>query len=438
MRRPHPIAARLCYRVLSVSTNAPASPLSVPRMVAELLRLSGGRRTGVLEVRAEGLVTIVHFDAGTPVFAEEGSLGETLGRVLVRQGKLTQAQYLAVIQRMTQSVMQSEQLRFGEVAVALGFISTEAVSEGLHEQVRAKVARCLQWQEPELGFREDAEEVADVTHFPCPVPQVLWYGVRRLWDPLRCRAIWGATADHYPVIVGDRVTMIQELALGPSEQGWLRLIDGTRTADHLVQSSPLDIVLTTQLLTVLLLLGWVELEVEALPPPSRIAPAPVIVTPPHEPVPSPNVVGSRASRPRSSRPQQQQLRLAAEQEFEAGKRHLFADEPAEALPHFLEAVRLFPVAAEYLVYAEWTRFLLLESPGDKLLKRRELHGTAVRALRQDATIAMAHYVLAELAALDRNDEGIRHALQLALRSDPRHPLVQRFARARGHQGGSSA
>jgi hypothetical protein len=101
------------------------------------------------------------------------------------------------------------------------------------------------------------------------------------------------------------------------------------------------------------------------------------------------------------------------------------------LPEFLEAVRLLPSAAEYTVYAEWTRYLLVEHPGEKLLKRRGLHGVAVRALRQDATLTMAHYVLAELALLDGNEAGVRQAMIFAIRSNARHPLVQRFVKAHG-------
>jgi len=409
-----------------------ASSLVVPRVVSELLQLAQEGQTGVLEVRAEQLVTIVYFDAGTPVFAEEGTLGESLGRVLVRQGKLTQQQYADVIHRMTRCVIDNEQARFGEVAVALGFITAEEVNDGLREQVRAKVARCLQWPDAELTFRPDAEAVAEVSHFPCPMPRVLWYGIRRLYDPDRCREVWGERGGRqYPDASADRAATAAILDLGPDERALLKLMDGTRSADVLVQSSPLDVVRATQLLTTLLLIGAAVLRDEAAEPPSRRGaeplPPPKLSPPPVPEKPAPAPVAPRP--PRAI--EQHQNRLAAEQHFETGKRHLFAGDPARALPEFLEAVRLLPSAAEYTVYAEWTRYLLVEHPGEKLLKRRELHGVAVRALRQDATLTMAHYVLAELALLDGNEAGVRQAMIFAIRSNARHPLVQRFVKAHG-------
>jgi len=397
------------------------------------MRLAQEGQTGVLEVRAEGLITIVYFQDGTPVFAEEGTLGESLGRVLVRQSKLTQQQYAAVIHRMTRSVIENEQARFGEVAVALGFITAEEVNEGLREQVRAKVGRCLQWQDAELLFRPDAEAVTEVSHFPCSIPHVLWYGIRRHFDPEHCREVWGeGGSGRYPDVCADRVASAEMLALGVEEQAFLRLVDGTRTAELLVQSSPLDIVLATQLLTVLLILGAVVLREAAAEPLSRRGAAPL---------PPPKLSGPPRPAPRSQPPapsprppraiEQHQNRLEAEQRFEAGKRHLFAGDSALALPEFSEAVRLLPNAAEYAVYAEWTRYLLLERPGDRLVKRRELHAIAVRSLRQDASLTMAHYVLAELALLDGNEQGVRQAMVFAIRSDARHPLVQRFVKTHG-------
>jgi hypothetical protein len=62
------------------------------RLIRALLALRAARRTGVLDVRGEGIQTFVYLSEGVVVFAEEGTGGETLGRLLVRQGVLTQDQ----------------------------------------------------------------------------------------------------------------------------------------------------------------------------------------------------------------------------------------------------------------------------------------------------------------------------------------------------------
>src|SRR4051812_28212504 len=113
-------------------------------LVRSLLALRKERRSGVLTVESEGIKTFVYLDQGMPVFAEEGTHGETLGRLLVRQGKLTQAQYVDVIGKMTDALFINEQLRFGEVAVELGYLTEGQVSKALADQIRWKIVRVFQ------------------------------------------------------------------------------------------------------------------------------------------------------------------------------------------------------------------------------------------------------------------------------------------------------
>ena len=86
--------------------------LSLIKAVRELVAEG---RTGVLDVRAEGIGTRIYFHAGKPVFAEDEAPGETFGRLLVRQGVITNAEFLRVIDAMTLAAKGDNPLRFGEV-----------------------------------------------------------------------------------------------------------------------------------------------------------------------------------------------------------------------------------------------------------------------------------------------------------------------------------
>jgi hypothetical protein len=61
---------------------------------------------------SDGTKTLVYLLDGVPIFAEEGSLGETLGRLLIRQRVITQEQYVQIIGKMTEALVLNEQLRF--------------------------------------------------------------------------------------------------------------------------------------------------------------------------------------------------------------------------------------------------------------------------------------------------------------------------------------
>jgi hypothetical protein len=113
-----------------------------------------------------------------------------------------------------------------------------------------------------------------------------------------------------------------------------------------------------------------------------------------------------------------QDRLRAEQQFQAGKRHFAAKDYRAAELAFAEASRLFPGAFEYLLYAEWAGFQTLTRPAEKLLKRKDLRSLAVRVIRQNRSMAIAHYVLGQLALMDGDQGGAVTAFRLACRLDP--------------------
>jgi hypothetical protein len=123
--------------------------LSLIKAVRELV---ADRRTGILEVRADGVGTRLYFEAGKLVFAEDDTPGETFGRLLVRQGVMTNDKFVRVIDAMTLAAKGDNPLRFGEVAVAQGVLTAEQVERGLTDQVRGIIGRALQRDESRWTF----------------------------------------------------------------------------------------------------------------------------------------------------------------------------------------------------------------------------------------------------------------------------------------------
>ncbi len=404
--------------------------IRVPTFVGTLLDLNARGLTGVLEVEGGGVVTLVHLAEGVPVFAEEGTLGETLGRVLLREMQLTEDEYRKVLEHMTATPMGSEQLRFGEVAVLLGFLTEQQIHDALRMQVAAKMARCMQWTEVEVTFREDADSVNDVSHHPCPIELVVYFGVSRYYDPARCQAVWRPVAELYPELVEGIELLQQSMRFGKSQRQFLENLDGTRTVPRTIDAAPIDIVEASQLLTTLLLLDAVELHDEALEPPSR-RPPPLLTTstrPSRFPQRrQPSLPPLQPQRRVPSKPaKDRQGRLRAEHHFRCGQKSLRDLAWDDALEQFNEALKLDP-CVEYRLYAKWAQFNSLTHPGDRLLARSQLRADAVQALRSDRSLGVAHYVLAELALLDQDVPSAQRALQLAARFEPNNPEVIRLA-----------
>src|SRR5579863_561800 len=117
--------------------------LTAPPLLAAMLAAQAGRRAGAFNVSAAGVTTHIFFSQGNVVFADQGTLGDTLGRILLRDGLLTSDQYAAALDYMTRRLIDPEPMRFGEALVELGVLDTDEVTAALAAQVRRKVTRCL-------------------------------------------------------------------------------------------------------------------------------------------------------------------------------------------------------------------------------------------------------------------------------------------------------
>lgn len=136
----------------------------------------------MLTVTADEVRTFVYVRAGVPVFAEEGTHGETLGRLLLRQRVLSQEQYVEIIAKMTDALFMNEQLRFGEVAIELGHLTEAQVTKALSDQVRWKIVRIFQRPEVTWSFEESLARLEDVGNFPMEIEGLVLDAVRWIDD----------------------------------------------------------------------------------------------------------------------------------------------------------------------------------------------------------------------------------------------------------------
>lgn len=400
-------------------------PSGTAPFVQELLAVRREGLTGVMEVQGEDVCTLVYFREGIPVFAEEGTLGETLGRVLMRQGRLSADQYHQVLERVTVALMDSEEVRFGDVAVRLGYLTREQVDAALAEQVALKILHCIQWDATSCGFRTDPDALARVPHFPVAAEAVAWSGIRRYCSPERCRLAWGSQEHRYPELLAPTDEVRARFELSASAVGLLKLLDGTRKTGVIVLASPLDVVEASQLLALLTWGALVAYHEHPLESRSRAAEGPgekPRVTPePFRASLAPG--GARASR--SDEPERL-ARIEAERLFNEGRDHLLSGRHQEAHQLLRRAALLYPKAREYLLYAEWADFKTLTGVGDLLLKRKKLRSLAVHALRQDRNLAFGHCVLGYLSMLDGNVQDATRAFRLAVRLDPSDPTAAKW------------
>ena len=194
--------------------------------VFQLLDLS--RKTGALRVVSELRHNEgkIYFDNGVVVSAEIRSNPHPLGAMLIRTGKITEAD-LERARDMQQR--QGDRRRLGEILVSLGIITQREVERQIRFQIEEVVFEVMSWNEGYFSFADEVEStVPTELTVRIPVEALLMEGARRIdeWSRIENRISHvGVVPSLAPPPEGGG----GELDLLPPEWEVLALIDAERS-----------------------------------------------------------------------------------------------------------------------------------------------------------------------------------------------------------------
>lgn len=228
--------------------------------LADILQLIGiQRKTGTLTLDNGAERVSVKFEEGRVVGAESSSknLEDLLGTVLVRTGRVTEAQ-LAEALRTQRNTLQ----RLGYVLVKSGAITEEVLREALRIQVAQTVYRLFRWKDGRYDFVPSDRVDYDRDHFlPISAETILMEGARMVDEwPIIERRIRSAqivfrktaagAAVEQPVVSlveahvdfgfgGGSAKEEEGIRLSEEERQVLRMVDGRATVQDLVDRTAL-------------------------------------------------------------------------------------------------------------------------------------------------------------------------------------------------------
>ena len=193
--------------------------------VFQLLDLS--RKTGVLRVTSElrHNAGTIYFQDGTIIFAEIKSNPHPLGALLLRTGKITEADLERARDMQTR---QNDPRRLGQILVAMGVLSPREVERQVRFQIEEVVFEVMSWREGFFSFSEEpVTGVPAETAVRISTEALLMEGARRIDE-------WSRIEKHVPHLgVVPQLAPAPErgegaLDLLPPEWEVLALIDGAR------------------------------------------------------------------------------------------------------------------------------------------------------------------------------------------------------------------
>jgi len=252
------------------------------------------RKTGILTLSGHEDTVTVKFLEGQVVGADtkQRSVEELLGAVLVRTGRITEAQLREALHTQKQTLQ-----RLGYVVVKCGLISEEDLIEALRVQSLQIIYRLFRWRAGEYCFRGVEDLEYDERHFiPISAETILMEGARMIdeWPIIERRIKTGRmvfrrteAAEQLDLAVEsivDRDIEIdfgftdapeqpepaaeeKRLSLSPEEREVMNLIDGKRTVEEVNDRCALGEFDTYRILADLLTRNLIE-EIKKIPVPS--------------------------------------------------------------------------------------------------------------------------------------------------------------------------
>jgi hypothetical protein len=256
--------------------------IPLPYLLAALHR---AEFTGRLDLRQGDLARTVLLHGGAPVHVRSRLQEETLGRILLDEGRLSIGQYDQMLAQMAQVRRPA-----GEVLISMGVLGPQDVFNALEFQTRKKLTNSFRMLDFEFSLH--AETIAPellITHLD--MAEVVLAGILNAYSV--DRLLTEFAVDEETVFIQVRSATKRLLRIGPKEQRLLREL-GTGTALAKLMAGGQDLRYLLAVLYSFHALGLLEASGLERPSHPRLAPflpeepEPASARPPSQPPPEPD------------------------------------------------------------------------------------------------------------------------------------------------------
>jgi len=254
----------------ATATNLPSSGLLGEVFFGRLVfSLHARRATGVLELRHGRRRGDIFFEQGEPTHVRSNAIAGCLGRVLVREGVISDVQC-----RRSVRIAKERGVRQGEILMEQGLVAPPNVTMGLTRQLRFRLLSLFDWSEGRFRFSSAHEEPPARAALADGLGVLVAHGVLHNAPWVRARGeLSGLAADH-PVWGSDARFREQQLELGPAADELFAGLDGRRTVTGVIEESPLGREMASRTLLALLCTRRAELQPSRESRPTAVVPNP--------------------------------------------------------------------------------------------------------------------------------------------------------------------
>lgn len=208
------------------STDIADTPLC--EVLAKIFRY---RAPGRLDCRRGEEVKRIYLERGEIIFATTNQISESLGDRLLREGRITKADYDASLERV-----RATGKRHGTALVEMRLLTQQDLTSAVQQQIEEILWSVFSWDFGTVGFTPGTDKRLEFIKMRISVPSAVMQGVRRMPDGKAIVARLGSRSTIY-----ERTAhQLEHLELAGPELGLLQQVDGKRPLSDLVNTSPLD------------------------------------------------------------------------------------------------------------------------------------------------------------------------------------------------------
>ena len=433
-----------------------------------LLQLERGRRTGALHLTAAEVTQLVIVE-GQIVFAEAPEDTALLFERLVNEGSLEPISARRIERRVAEAPSWSGIVRAAELVIQDARVAPNMLQQALLATIHHRVASCFRTFDGAWIFRDDPR-ASGVPRYPIVLEATLVEALSEGEAAARIREILGGYGSRFPRLEKESGVGTTKYLLTPGRYRVLRLVDGTRTLDEILQQSALGANEGASLIAAFTMLEriWWAMERTAAPvmgdsapegrrmatierAPTPIREARLPVPPPSERAPSREVgmhtlprASERARhatpstpvdmedllkrlRPRTRSGETEIQAPTARAHFDRGKTHFDAGRHVAAGTEFDKAVALEPANANYVLHARFVAFT--QAP---ITRRKELEVELIelvtKYVKDNKADAFALHVIGRIAFENNDMERALKAFKASERIFPEDSENVRYLR----------
>lgn len=209
-------------------------PISEFTLPTQLHRLYVDKATGLLHLHHGEAKKVIYIKDGYPVFARSNVLGECLGRMLVREGVITQVD----CDQSVEISKESGRLQ-GTVLIQMGLLTPQDLKTVLERQVTEKLLSTFAWRKGTLNFEPGKDFKKGVTQIRLSPASLILQGINRYWTIKQVdEFLYPFTTDYLCQAINPKYRF-QDIALGKRAMAVLKSCQGQKRLQDILEQHPL-------------------------------------------------------------------------------------------------------------------------------------------------------------------------------------------------------